>query len=191
MRTVGRAWLLAVVAVAAACGSAWYASTRSATALSARERAIVLAVNLAQIGTLSSQQETALLASRPTDSLSTSVRGVLAKLGLPESTLKSLKSSEEGTATLMDFAGSPPSNQPSYRRQAVTLDLSPLSPAQAGQFIAAWQASEPAWLLTRLELTHTGSESETRYSARLVLATTYVASNAQTSKSSITTKTPH
>ena len=59
----------------------------------------------------------------------------------------------------------------------MTLDLSPLSPAQAGQFIAAWEASEPAWLLTRLDLTHVGTEAETRYDARLVLATTYLASN--------------
>ena len=133
--------------------------------------------SLAEIQRLKPQQQTALLASKPTESVSASVRTALAAAGLSDATLRSVTPGSD------EAVQAPTEGGPSYRRQNVTITLAPVTSRQLGQFLAAWRTAEPAWVIARIDLTHTGPDSESAYDARLMLSTTYLApASTNTSK---------
>lgn len=164
--------MFAVVAVIAAGVSAWRASSASSDAHLARVQAAAFSQQLAEIERLLPQRQTALLASKPTESMSTSVRAAMATAGVDEASLRAVTPGADEPVASGDTTG------PTYRRQSVTLTLSPITTRQLGQFLAAWRNAEPAWVVTRIDCTHAGGEADTNstYDARLTLATTYLSS---------------
>lgn len=167
--------LLRVLALVAGVGAAfagWRSITATADADTARARATSVASRLAEIERLRPQQQTALLASKPTESVSTSVRAALASAGVGDGSLRAVT---PGTDETVPNSGN--SDAPAYRRQNITINLSPITPAQLGKFLAAWQAAEPAWIVTRIDCSHAAPESDpnSTYDARLTLTTTYLA----------------
>lgn len=161
-------WLVAVIALVFAALSAWSAHSASVDSERARVRAASLARNLAEIDSLRAQKQTALLDSPPTESLSAAVRSSLKSAGIPDSTLRSLSSAPDESISAPGLDG--------YRRLSVSLQLTPITNKQLGQFLADWRQAEPAWLVTRIDLSHSAPESDVNctYEARLTLATTFV-----------------
>ncbi|MEK6701642.1 MAG: hypothetical protein AABZ53_05220 [Planctomycetota bacterium] len=164
--------LAALVAILGACVAGWRSASASASARLARTQAEGVAERLMEIQRLRPQRQTALLASRPTESISASVRSALAAAGMGDSTLRAVSSGADEPVHPATDDG------PVYHRQSVAVNLVQITPRQLGQFLAAWRASEPAWIVVRIDLTHQGSESDSAYDARLSLATTYIASPA-------------
>lgn len=166
--------VLAVVAVTGACVAAWRANAATDEARVSREAAVSFADRLVQIERLRPKPQTALLSSKPTESVSASVRATLSAAGVPEASLRSLNpGSDEAVAGETGTNG----DEPAYRRQSVAITVSPIASPQLGRFLSAWHSAEPAWVVTRIELTHAGSEAETAFEARLTLTTTYLASS--------------
>ena len=166
----------AVAALAWVGVAGWRASGASAEARTAREQAVSMASRLAEVQRLKPQQQTALLTSKPTESVSASVRTALASAGLGDTTLRAVTPGSDEAVQANAEGG------PSYRRQNVTVSLAPLAPRQLGAFLAAWRAAEPAWIVTRIDLTHTGPDTESAYDARLMLSTTYLAPDSTPTK---------
>lgn len=160
--------VLAIVAVAGGCVAAWRASAASAEAQRSRVAAASFAERLSQIERLRPKPQTALLASKPAEGVSASVRAALASAGVAEGSLRSVNPGADESVT--GEAGT----EPAYRRQSVAITVVPISSAQFGRFLAAWHNAEPAWVVTRIDLTHQGPEAETAYEARLTLTTTYL-----------------
>lgn len=163
--------IAAVVAGVGAALAAWRAVTANAAASVAQTQAASVAVRLAEIERLRPQRQTALLASKPTESVSVSVRAALATAGVGDASLRAVTPGSD------ENVPNPNGNGPSYRRQNVLINLSPITPAQLGQFLAAWRASEPAWIVTRIDCSHAAPENDpsSTYDARLTLTTTYLA----------------
>ena len=160
----------AVVGVVWAASAAWRSASAQADARSARAQAESLAGRLAEVQRLRPQQETALLASKPTESVSASLRAALASGGIGDGVLRSVNpGTDEAVPTLPGDAG------PAYRRQTIAVELAPVTTRQVWEFLRAWRASEPAWVVTRIDLGHQGPDTESNYSARLTLSTTYLA----------------
>lgn len=179
-------WIVAGVAVLAALVSAWNARSASLAADKAVVRVASLAHNLAEIETLRTQKQTALLDSPPTESMSSAVRVSLKTIGLPDSVLRSLTGSPDEALSGQGLEG--------YRRLSVTLQLTPITTKQLGQFLAAWRAAEPAWLVTRIDLSHSAPETDANstYDAHLTLATTFVRSPVDKAPTDVTpSTTPH
>jgi hypothetical protein len=163
-----------VVAVLAACGagfSAWRAASASSDAHHARTQAVAFSQQLSEFQRLQPQRQTALLASKPTESVSASLRAALATAGVGEASLRAVNPGSDEAVPTSDPTG------PSYRRQTITVSIAPITARQLGQFLAAWRDAEPAWIVTRIDCSHANGEADTNstYEARLTLATTYLA----------------
>ncbi len=163
---------VAVIAIAGAAFSAWRAASASSDANLARTQAKAFSQQLADVERLRPQRQTALLASKPTESVSTALRASLAAAGVGESSLRAVNPGSDEALPSND------PTSPAYRRQNITVSLTPITTRQLGQFFAAWRTAEPAWIVTRIDCTHAGGEADTNstYDARLTLATTYLAS---------------
>lgn len=166
--------VLAAAAVTGACVAAWRANTASDAARVSSASAGSFADRLVEIQRLRPKPQTALLASKPTESVSTSVRAALAAAGVPEASLRSLNPGSDEAVV-----GEPGTDgkEHAYHRQSVAVTVLPIASPQLGRFLAAWQAVEPAWVVTRIELSHQGLEAESAFEARLTLTTTYLASS--------------
>lgn len=161
------------VAVLAMCGaafSAWRAATASSDAHHTRTLTVIFSEQLAEIQRLQPQRQTALLASKPTESVSAALRAALATAGVGEASLRAVNPNSDEAVSSSDHSG------PSYRRQNLTVSISPITARQLGQFLAAWRDAEPAWIVTRIDCSHSGVETDTNstYDVRLMLATTYL-----------------
>ena len=162
--------IAAVAAIAWAGSAAWRSASAQADAHNARAEAESLAGRLTEVQRLRPQQETALLASKPTESVSASLRAALAGGGVGDGVLRSVNpGTDEAVSSVPGDTG------PGYRRQTIAVELAPVTTRQVGEFLRAWRASEPAWVVTRIDLNHQGPDTETNYSARLTLSTTYLA----------------
>lgn len=165
---------VAVIAVCGAGFSVWRAASASSDATHARTQAVAFSQQLAEIQRLQPQRQTALLASKPTESMSASLRVALATAGVGEASLRAVNPGSDEAVPSNDPYG------PSYRRQNITVSIAPITARQLGQFLAAWREAEPAWIVTRIDCSHANGETDSNstYEARLTLATTYLASPA-------------
>jgi hypothetical protein len=163
---------IAVLAVGGVAVSAWRAASASSDAHLARVQAAAFSQQLAEIERLRPQRQTALLASKPTESVSAALRASLATAGVGEASLRSVNPGSDEALAPNDPAS------PAYRRQTIAVALGPITVRQLGQFLAAWRTAEPAWIVTRLDCTHAGGKADpnSTYDARLTLATTYLVS---------------
>lgn len=158
--------VVAVLCMALAAVTAWRSSSASAQAESARVRTGAVAQRLAEIAELRGAQATALVSSRPTESVSAAVRSSLSAASLGDGVLRSISPSGDETV---------PGEGSVYRRQHIAVTLAPLTPAQLGAFLAAWQKAEPQWTVSRIDLGHQGPDTEPTFQANLTLTTTYLA----------------
>lgn len=65
-----------------------------------------------------------------------------------------------------------------YRRQAVRLSFSELTPSQIGAFLSTWGQEQPMWIPSRIDLVHRrgadrGASTSARYDATVILSTLY------------------
>lgn len=168
-------WITALAALITAMFAAWSARAAFMGASQAANRVVFLAHNLQELDSLRGQKQTALLDSPPTESMSATVRASLKAIGLPDTTLRVLTGFPDEALSGPGLEG--------FRRLSVTLQLTPITTKQLGQFLGAWRTAEPAWLVTRIELTHSAPETDasSTYDAHLTLATTFVRASAEKS----------
>lgn len=166
-------WIIALAALITAMFAAWNARSASRAASQAAVRVASLAHNLQELDSLRGQKQTALLDSPPTESMSAAVRASLKAIGLPDTTLRTLAGSPDEALSGPGLEG--------YRRLSITLQLTPITTKQLGQFLGAWRTTEPAWLVTRIELIHSAPETDANstYDAHVTLATTFVRATAE------------
>jgi tetratricopeptide (TPR) repeat protein len=161
--------LAAAVGVLLACLAAWRAASASREAAALHNQASTLAQRVDEIERLRPRRATALLASRPTESVSAALREALAAAGVGDAPLRSVAPGADEPLRTGN------AEEAEYRRQSVSVTLAPITVRQLGAFLAAWRDAEPAWIVTRLDLTHAGPDTEpdSTYDARLTLTTPY------------------
>lgn len=122
---------------------------------------------------LRAKRQTIAEQKRPDQDIIARVSAVLAEVGIPSDRFGGLR--PESDAALATGGGGPTS----YRKQSVRVTLNDLSVVQIGQFLSRWGQSQPLWIPTRIELTHSRANSaEDRYTLGILLSAMYVAQEA-------------
>lgn len=119
---------------------------------------------------LRARQQTIAEQKRPDQDVIARVNAVLAEAGIPSDRFGGLR--PESDAALPG----PNQNATGYRRQSVRITLNELSVDQIGSFLSKWTQTQPLWIPSRIELTHSRNASNAgQYSLNLLLSATYVA----------------
>jgi type II secretory pathway pseudopilin PulG len=113
-------------------------------------------------------------AEHPTHDVIARINATLADAGLPLECMRGLMP-EADLALTTDAVGSDRGGR--YRTQSLHLTVQGLEPRELGCFLARWQATQPMWTVTRIDLTHERSRNSTstRYDASIMLAAIYIA----------------
>lgn len=108
---------------------------------------------------------------RPEQDVIARVNATLADAGLPLSTFGGQAPESDAAIDNRSAAG----DSSRYRRQAVRLTLRELTVPQLGGFLTRWRATQPAWVPTRLELTHARSTPDSaRFDVSLLITCVYL-----------------
>lgn len=147
---------------------------KGATAQAASARLLLKQTShdVQQIIELRARHETIADRKRPDQDVIARVNAVLADAGIASSSFGGLQS--EAESGIVYGSGNARSN---VRRQAVRINLNQLTIAQIGEFLARWTATQPLWIPTRIELTHSREKDQAehgRYTLTLVLSALYV-----------------
>ncbi|MCA9284393.1 MAG: hypothetical protein KDA22_04210 [Phycisphaerales bacterium] len=157
---IAAAGLLAVAAGATMLGAA-------RARLEAAERArAALAAQLRTIEHLRGQQERIALAERPTQDLIARINGVLRAAGLSNARFGGLAT--EGAPTPI------PGADDRFRRQSMRATLTGLPLHELGLFLAGWESSQPAWTVSRIEMTRRAGGAGDLVDAQLTMTAVYI-----------------
>ena len=123
-----------------------------------------------RINELRSKQQMIAEQKRPDQDVIARVNAMLSEAELPLNSFGGLR--PEADAELPNsFAGSV-----TYRRQSVRISINELTIREIGDFVSRWCSTQPLWVLTRIELTHSrNGKNADRYDLSLLLSATYVA----------------
>lgn len=120
---------------------------------------------------LRDKQQTIAEQKKPDQDVIARVNAVLADAGIPSERFGGLR--PEADTALSGATGSTSIN---YRTQSVRVSLNELSVSQIGEFIGHWCMTQPLWIPTRIELTHSRNEKNAdKYNMNVLLSATYVA----------------
>ncbi len=162
---MNRPWWLYAIAIA--CMALIFVSAQrfqsvERRAESAERRLTSVRAMASEITQLRARSERVFLGQRPTEDTIAQINATLASAGLPSNAFRSL---DPDADTALEGG---------YRRQSVRLTLEPLTPAQLGDFLIAWESVATPWIISGIELAHRPRASDASYTVRLVLSATYI-----------------
>lgn len=161
--------LVAAASLIGAIAFATRSAQKRAELEQTRSKADDLAANLTEIARLRAERETA-VASAPAEAAVTSdLLAALARNGIPEHVLTQKLAEPEEPIALAAGA-----TNITYARRSVNLTLTPMTLDQLGRFLSAWKTENPAWAVSRIEMSRAGAPSEVSYTVSMRLSATYV-----------------
>ncbi len=117
------------------------------------------------------REERIALQERPREDVIALVNAALAEAGLPARHFSDLRNESDSalpqTGNDANFA---------YRTQSLSLTLREMRPADLGGFLAAWEQTQSAWIVTRITLTHPtrSRRDDDRFDITLIVTALYV-----------------
>ncbi|MCI0353302.1 MAG: hypothetical protein L0Z53_28110 [Acidobacteriales bacterium] len=118
---------------------------------------------------LRAKQQTIAEHKRPDQDVIARVNTVLAESGITSDRFGGLRPESDAAVPHSKANGA------AYGRQSVRITLNELSVSQVGAFLARWSQTQPLWIPSRIELTHSRSATDAgQYTLNLLLSATYV-----------------
>jgi hypothetical protein len=162
--------LLAAVVVALGAQQLTAARSRARSAQTALDQ---IARDAQEVLELLGRVQHVELRQRPQQDVIAQVNTVLAEVGIPSRSLRSL--SPEADSQIV--SGKDTTNA-KLNRQSLRLVLENLTVPEIGAFLLKWRSSQQIWTVTRIELAHSGGRgqdgNEDHYDGTLVISALYV-----------------
>src|SRR5262245_3941957 len=108
---------------------------------------------------LRAKQETIAEHTRPDQDVIARVNSVLAETGIPQVHFGGLRPESDSA---LPTTGGPGGGPSPYRRQSVRVTFNEITVSQLGGFLGAWEAAQPLWAPSRIELKHSRQIPEGR-----------------------------